>query len=219
MLFTTFLTDLDETVYPAECGVWEAISARMEEYMQRHLGLEPNEIPSIRKSLYQQYGTTLRGLQVTRHINETEFLAYVHDVPLEKYLVPDPVLRDVLMKYPQKKIIFTNADRGHANRVIRELQLDGCFQDMVDILDIAPYCKPMPESFQIALARTGETDPQKCVFIDDSPRNLSSARALGFYTVQVGNPKPGYLHPDSQAHACIPRLRDLPEVIRPEVSI
>lgn len=215
MSFTTLLIDLDETVYPTECGVWEAISARMEEYMHLHLGLEPAEIPAIRKSLYQQYGTTLRGLQVTRHIDEKEYLAYVHDVPLENYLVPDPSLRDVLAQYSQNKIIFTNSDRNHAGRVIQRLNLDGCFQDIIDILDIAPYCKPMPESFEIALARTGETDPVQCAFFDDSPKNLAVARELGFFTVQVGKPKPGYVHPESHAHARIERLRDLPTIISP----
>ena len=34
-----------------------------------------------------------------------EYLAYVHDVPLKDVLQPDPLLRQVLQKYPQRKII------------------------------------------------------------------------------------------------------------------
>lgn len=213
MDYTTLLIDLDETVYPTSCGVWEAISERMERYMQMRLGFSPLEIPALRKQLYQQYGTTLRGLQKQYQVDEHDFLDFVHDVPLEKYLKPDPELRATLLRYQQRKIIFTNADHKHASRVTRQLQLDGCFDGMVDIYDLSPYCKPMAEAFQIALRMTGESDPARCVFIDDSPHNLSAARAIGFYTVQVGQPKPGYVHPPSEAHVQIARLHDLPTVL------
>jgi len=213
MRYNTLFIDLDETIYSSECGVWEAISKRMEQYMHERLNMKLEEIPMIRKSLYQTYGTTLRGLQETRMVDEREYLAYVHDVPLEQYLAPDPELRTALQQLPQKKIIFTNADKAHAERVIKQMQLDGCFDHLIDIIQISPYCKPMPESFQIALDIAAESDPDRCVFIDDSPRNLSAARDLGFYTIQVGSPKPGYVHPESQAHASIAVLSHLPSVL------
>lgn len=215
MIFTTLLIDLDETIYPSSCGVWDAISERMEEYMHDRLNLSWEEIPALRKSLYQQYGTTLRGLQHTRHVNERDFIDYVHNVPLERYLQPDPSLREVLLRYAQRKVIFTNADHRHAGRVIEQMQLTGCFEGVIDIYDISPHCKPMPEAYHTALRLLGETDPARCVFIDDSPRNLAGARAVGLYTVQVGLPKPGYQHPEAGAHASIARLQDLPSVIAP----
>jgi putative hydrolase of the HAD superfamily len=215
MSFSTLFIDLDETVYPTACGVWEAISERMEQYMHDRLNLNWEEIPELRKSLYQQYGTTLRGLQLTRHIDEREYVDFVHNVPLKQFLTPDPELREVLQSYTQRKVIFTNADRNHAQRVMEILQISDCFDDLIDIFDIAPYCKPMPESFQIALKHAGESDPRQCIFIDDSPHNLAGARALGFTTIQVGSPKPGYRHPEAQAHAYIARLSDLPRVLHP----
>ncbi|RPJ49158.1 MAG: pyrimidine 5'-nucleotidase, partial [Chloroflexi bacterium] len=63
MQYTTLLIDLDETVYPSSCGVWDAISDRMEQWMHERLGLPWEEIPTLRKELYHSYGTTLRGLQ------------------------------------------------------------------------------------------------------------------------------------------------------------
>ena len=213
MQYTTLLIDLDDTVYSSTCGVWDAISQRMEQYMHERLNLPWEEIPGLRKQLYQTYGTTLRGLQVTRHVDEREYIDYVHDVPIDRLILPDPGLREMLQRYPQRKIIFTNADRKHAGRVIRQLQLEGCFESIIDIYDIAPYCKPMPEAFQAALRLSGETCSERCIFIDDSPRNLAAARALGFYTVQVGLPKPGYQHPPSDSHAQIARLIDLPDVL------
>ena len=218
MTYSTLFIDLDETVYSTSCGVWEAIARRMEQYMHERLHLSWEEIPALRKSLYQQYGTTLRGLQITRSVDEREYVDFVHDVPLEQYLAPNPELREVLLRYQQQKIVFTNADRNHARRVLQRLDIADCFEGMVDIFDISPYCKPMTESFQIALRRAGETDPWHCVFIDDSPHNLSAARSLGFFTIQVGSPKPGYQHPASQAHAHISKLSELPQVLDPEHS-
>lgn len=215
MAYTTLLIDLDETVYPANCGVWEAISERMERYMDERLHLPLDEIPAIRTALYQEYGTTLRGLQATRHVDEYDYIAYVHDVPLDQFLSPDPALREMLLRYSLRKIVFTNADRKHAERVIQQMHLEGCFDGIVDIFDIAPYCKPMPEAYHKALALCGEHDPQKCVFIDDSPRNLAAARAVGLYTIQVGALRQGYAHPGPPAHALIPRLIDLASVIPP----
>ncbi len=215
MPYTTLLIDLDETVYPPSCGVWDAISERMEQYMHERLNLPREQIPALRKELYQTYGTTLRGLQMTRHIDEQEYIDYVHDVPIDRLILPDPDLSAVLLRYPQRKIIFTNADRKHAGRVVRQLQLEDCFESVIDIYDIAPYCKPMPEAYQAALRLSGETRPERCVFIDDSPRNLAAARALGFFTVQVGLPKPGYQHPPSTSDRQIARLADLPDVLDP----
>ena len=169
MQYTTLLIDLDETVYPSSSGVWDAISERMEQYMHDRLGIDWAEIPGMRRSLYMQYGTTLRGLELTYHVDQLEYLEYVHAVPLDRLIDPDPDLRAALLRIPARKLIFTNADRNHARRVIERMDLDGCFDGVIDILDIAPYCKPMPESFAIALKIAGAA-ASDCVFIDDSPR-------------------------------------------------
>jgi FMN phosphatase YigB (HAD superfamily) len=71
----------------------------------------------------------------------------------------------------------------------------------------------MPQAYQAALRLSGETRPEQCVFIDDSPRNLAAARDLGFFTVQVGLPKPGYHHPPGNSHCQVERLIDLPDVL------
>lgn len=216
MRYTTLLIDLDETLYPASCGIWDAIKKRMEQYMHERLNLPLEEIPGLRRQLYETYGTTLRGLQMTRHVDERDYIDYVHDVPVDQMIFPDPALREMLLRYPQRKLIFTNADRKHAGRVIRQLGLEDCFDGIIDIYDIAPHCKPMPEAYQAALRLSGETRSDQCIFIDDSPRNLAAARDLGFFTVQVGQPKPGFHHPPAASHQQITRLIDLPDVLDPD---
>jgi len=221
MRYTTLLIDLDETVYPASCGVWEAISDRMEQFMHERLHIPPADIPAMRKAFFNQYGTTLRGLQTVYHVDEHEFVEFVHDVPLARFIEPDPLLRKMLLGYRQRKMIFTNADRNHAGRVIRQIGLEDCFEGIIDILDLSPYCKPMPESFEIALRAAGEPDPRRCIFIDDSPSNLAAGREAGFYTIQVGEPKAEFQHLNARPpartrpHARITYLHELPSILDP----
>ena len=61
------------------------------------------------------------------------------------------------------------------------LDLDGLFDAIVDVNTVSPYCKPMPESFGIAMQAAGETDPARCVMIDDLPRTTQAARQYGMY--------------------------------------
>ena len=208
--WTTLLVDLDDTVYPSESGVWDAISIRMNEYMFQKLHIPREELVYTRESLYHTYGTTLRGLQMTYHIDELGFLQFVHDVPVEDLLIPAPELCRILQSYPQRKVIFTNADRGHARRVLRHLQIENCFETIIDILDIAPYCKPMPQAFMTALRLLQVDTPNQCIFIDDSLRNLAGARALGFTTIRVGSDQPA-----PECHASIACLADLPRILPP----
>ncbi|HMN61527.1 MAG TPA: pyrimidine 5'-nucleotidase, partial [Anaerolinea sp.] len=179
MPYTTLFFDLDDTLYPPSTGVWDAIGDRINLYMQTRVGVPENEVSELREHLYRTYGTTLRGLTLTRGIDPHDYLAFVHDLPLRQYLTPDPRVRPLLSRYSQRKVIFTNADQAHARRVLDVLELADCFDQIIDVLDVAPYCKPMPGAFEQALRLAGETDARSSVFIDDAPHNLKAAREAG----------------------------------------
>jgi putative hydrolase of the HAD superfamily len=214
MQFSTFFFDLDETLYPRQSGVWDAIADRIDSYMLENLKFNPDEILPVRSKLFKKYGTTLKGLQAVCDIDKYEYLHYVHDIPIKNLLKPNPALREVLLRYPQRKVIFTNADHPHAERVINALGLDGCFDQVIDIHDIAPHCKPELEAFQIALAKTGNPPPEECVLLDDKLTNLTAARQLGMYTVLVGE---NGAHKDCDA--AIEFVEDLPQVLDPVKSV
>ncbi|OQY80346.1 MAG: pyrimidine 5'-nucleotidase [Anaerolineae bacterium UTCFX3] len=196
MKFAAVFFDLDDTLYPASTGLWLAIKERMNIYMRDRMGFDPAEIPTVREKYFREYGTTLRGLQANHQINVDDFLAFVHDLPLRDYLTPDPTLRPVIASIPTRKWIFTNADASHARRVLAALELDGLFDGIVDVNAVAPYCKPMPESFRIAMESAGETDPARCVMIDDLPRTTRAAREFGMYGILYGQDAP---QPDADA--------------------
>jgi pyrimidine 5'-nucleotidase len=208
MPFTTLFFDLDDTLYASTNGLWAAIRERMNEYMLRRLGFRQEEIPSLRRTYYETYGTTLRGLQIHHQVDSDDFLSFVHDIPLEQYIGPEPELRALLLSLPQSKWIFTNADAPHARRVLGILNILDCFAGIVDVRATGFACKPQVEAYQLAMSLAGEAHPGKCVMLDDSIRNLAPAHALGIFTILVGTEEP---HP--AADRSVAALRDLPECV------
>src|SRR5512139_439566 len=89
MGFKSLYFDLDDTLYPPGSGLWDAIRDRMNIYMQKYLDLPLAEIATIRQGYLETYGTTLRGLQAHYDVDAEDYLAYVHDLPLEEYIQPD----------------------------------------------------------------------------------------------------------------------------------
>lgn len=211
MKFSTLFFDLDDTLYSQASGLWPAIRDRIVKYMNERIGLPPDQVSHVQKTYYETYGTALRGLQVNHQVDSDEYLKYVHDVPVEQYIGPDPELRRLLISLPQKKWVFTNADADHACRVLSVLELLDQFTGVVDIRAMQYCCKPEVEAYIRAMHLAGETLPWRCVMLDDSPRNLAPAKKLGIKTILVGTDQP---HP--AADACLVSLLDLP-VVAPEL--
>ena len=209
MLFTTLFFDLDETLYPADTGLWQAIAGRIAQYLRERMGFQPEQAATLQEKYFREYGTTLRGLQANHQVDMDDYLAFVHDVPLERYIQLDPELRVAIASLPGRKFIFTNADTRHANRVLKARGLEGLFDGIIDVHVIAPYCKPMPGSFELALKAAGDPDPHACLLLDDQRRITRAGRALGMYTVLVGKESAG-----DDADVALPRLADLPKLLK-----
>lgn len=208
MHFTTLFFDLDDTLYPASSGLWDAIRERISLYMYEFLDIPWAEIPDLRRKYFEEYGTALRGLEANFPIRREDYLAFVHDLPLRDYIQPDPELNAVLKGLPAHKLIFTNADAAHARRVMEVLEVTRYFDGIVDINDMEPFCKPMPESFQRAMHRADESNPGNCVLIDDMLRNTMGATTLGMRSILFGSDGP-----QAGADAAISRWVDLPELL------
>lgn len=208
MRFKTILFDLDETLYPSSSGLWMAIRERINLYLRDRMGIPLGQIEVLREQFFRDYGTTLRGLQANYHVDMEDYLAFVHNVPLEKHLHSDDDMRKVIEALPARKYIFTNADSAHANRVLDVLGLKGIFDGILDVHTIAPYCKPMPESFGLALLAVGSPDPGSCALLDDQARVTAAARRLGFFTILVGKDSAG-----EDADAALMKWNHLPGLL------
>ncbi|MGB9585972.1 MAG: pyrimidine 5'-nucleotidase [Anaerolineales bacterium] len=204
MKFETIFFDLDGTLYDNETGLWEIIRQRMSLYMNEKLGLPWEIIPELRRHYFETYGTTLRGLQQHYQVDADDYLQFVHDIPLDQFLKPEPELHEMIQTLPYRKYVFTNADSNHALRVLNALHLEDCFDGIIDVRAIDFYCKPEPEAYHIALQRAHVHDPQTVVYLDDSINNLSPATQLGMFTILVGQHEPS-----PAVKLIIPKLKDL----------
>jgi len=186
MHFSTLFFFLVATLYPASNGLWEQIRLRIYKFMLEEIGIPEAEIPATRDKYWTTYGTTLEGLRIHHQVEPDDYLKFVHDLPLNDFLEPDPILRDLLKTLPQDLWVFTNADRRHADRVLNELGISDLFSGIVDLLALDFIVKPNRKAYQTALKLAGVTDPERCVMFDDLVQNLIPAKELGFFTSLVG---------------------------------
>lgn len=194
----TWIFDLDNSLYPASCNLFELIDQRMGAYISRLLGVDAAEARRVQKGYFHAHGTTLAGLMAEHGVAPRDFLDFVHDIDLAR-LTADPGLVAALDRLPGRKFIFTNADESYAGRVLDKLGLANAFDGMHDIhaMDYVP--KPHPSSYQAICDRHG-IDPMRALFADDMVRNLLPAKAIGMTTLWVDNGSEQGPEPGSQEH-------------------
>ncbi|KAK4745965.1 hypothetical protein SAY87_012277 [Trapa incisa] len=136
------LFDLDDTLYPLSSGIAKECRKNIGDYMVEKLGIEPSKIEDLCNLLYKNYGTTMAGLRAIGYeFDYDEYHSFVHGrLPYEN-LKPDPVLRSLLLSLPYRKIIFTNADKIHAVKVLNRLGLEDCFEGIICFETLNPIHK------------------------------------------------------------------------------
>ena len=181
----SWIFDLDNSLYPASCNLFELIDRRMGDYIQRLHGVGRDEARRIQKSHFHAHGTTLAGLMASHGVAPRDFLDFVHDIDLAR-LTADPALVSALDRLPGRKFVFTNADESYARRVLDRLGLANAFDGMHDIhaMDYVP--KPNPAAYEAICDRHG-IDPERALFADDMVRNLAPAKAIGMTTLWIDN--------------------------------
>jgi len=180
------LFDVDDTLYPRSSPVWPTLRGRILQYVVERMGLTLSEAEALRERYLREYGTTTRGLYEHDQIDIHEYLAYVHDLPLSNWLLADPELHRVLSHIPVRKCVFTNASRQHALNVANVLGIADHFDCIFALEDFDFISKPDPRPYRVVLERLGARGDE-CVFVEDSLRNLDTAKACGMHTVLVAD--------------------------------
>jgi putative hydrolase of the HAD superfamily len=180
-----WIFDLDNTLYPAESGLFALIDVRMGAYIQALLDCDAIEARRVQKQYFASHGTTLNGLMEAHGIDPRAFLEYVHDIALDA-IAGDPTLVEAIERLPGRKLIFTNGSDGHAARVLAKLGLGDCFEAVHDIHACNYVPKPDARAYASLCDRFG-IDPAQSLFADDMPRNLAPAKAIGMTTLWIDN--------------------------------
>jgi putative hydrolase of the HAD superfamily len=192
----TWIFDLDNTLYPHSCNLFAEVEARMAAFMCAELGIDTEAAHAMRRRYFMTHGTTLRGLMNENGVDPHRFLDYVHQVDVTP-VKPAPELKAALKALAGRKLIFTNADIRHAERVLERLGLADIFEAVFDI-HAADY-RPKPDHGVYAqfVARF-EIDPRAAAMVEDIAPNLVPAHALGMTTAWIpGGPAWTQAEPDA----------------------
>ncbi|MCI5077726.1 pyrimidine 5'-nucleotidase [Oricola sp.] len=175
--------DLDNTLYPHHSNLFSQIDVKMTGYVAELLQLPREEARMVQKDFYQRYGTTLKGLIENHNVDPDDFLEKVHDIDYS-WIAPDPALGEAIRSLPGRKFIFTNGDRGHAERAARQLGILDHFDDIFDVVAAGLTPKPAAETYDKFRA-LHRVDCERAAMFEDLARNLVTPKAYGMRTVLV----------------------------------
>lgn len=181
--------DCDDNLYFDGWKTARKLTAKIDEECMK-MGLEHGQA----YQLFKQYGTALRGLLAEGYLEEKEeaiddFLAKVHDIGVKDLIQPDSRLRAMLQRMDPSipRYIFTASVHTHAQSCIEALGIaDQFMPTIIDTKKCNFESKHSQHSFRVAMQVAGITDPEACIFFDDSTANIEAARQIGWRAVLVG---------------------------------
>ena len=186
--FQNWIFDLDNTMYDINLGLFKKISNRITDFIMSKYSLDIDQAKKIQKEYYLKYGLTLRGLIVEKKLEPEEFLDYVHDVEHPELEKNDQLISKIRL-LEGKKIIFTNATSKHAKKILKILELEHDFDQIIDIKDLEYIPKPDKRSYKKLLEclNLNKENLDKTIFFEDTVKNLIPAKELGITTVWMKN--------------------------------
>jgi pyrimidine 5'-nucleotidase len=209
--------DCDDCLYFDGWTVARQITKKIDEWCVEK-GLPSGEA----YELYKRHGTALKGLLVEgfmEHCEEAvdDFLHAVHDVKYHS-LSRDEELRKMLIRLKDiPKYIFTASARHHAERCLDVLGIRDLFEDIIDTKSVGLHTKYSREAFEIAMRIAGVPmeEAERCLFLDDSVKNIKAAQQIGWRCVlvgRVGRDCGTTINAEGHAEHEIDKIHDFPKV-------
>lgn len=180
---TTWVFDLDNTLYPPEARLFDLIEVRMTAWVMDALGVERAEADRLRVHYWETHGTTLAGLMREHDVDPEPYLVDVHDISMDS-LTPDPQLAAHIRALPGRKIVYTNGCAPYAERVLHARGLSGLFDAVYGVEHAGFLPKPEKGAFDAIFTQDNLT-PETAAMFEDDPRNLAVPHDLGMRTVHV----------------------------------
>lgn len=181
--FSTYIFDLDRTLYPHSSDILVKVDKRITEFCQKTCQVDFKQADKIRQKYYLQYGATLTGLMQEYNADPDEFLEFVHDIDYSN-LFPCPKQIEAITSLKGRRLIYTNGSRLHAENILQRLQLTEYFEAIHDIKAANLQPKPSRHAFETFISQYN-IDPKTAIFFDDHAINTKTAKDLGIYAIQV----------------------------------
>ncbi len=180
---TTWVFDLDHTLYPPDMALFDQINVKMTAYVMEALGVDRAEADRLRHRYWRDHGTTLAGLMDNHGVDPGPYLHEVHQIDFS-VLAPDAELAARLRALPGRRIVYTNGTAPYAEQVIAARGLSGLFDAVYGVEHAGLRPKPERVAFERVFARDG-LDPTRAAMFEDDPRNLAAPHEMGLRTVHV----------------------------------
>jgi putative hydrolase of the HAD superfamily len=207
MALRAVLIDLDETLYAPGDALIRTVDTRITAFIAIHTGLSWERADELRRVLWQEHGTTARGLNCLFDVSPRDLNRFAVDsVDPARHVKPDPALGEHLRRIPVPCYLFTNATRRYAERVLAVLGVRDRFSGIFDIEFSLFSPKPAPLFYRRVVEAVGLA-PEELALVDDNARNLVPAQAMGMRCVYVGTREA----PAGVAHAR--SFADVPEAL------
>ncbi|MEE9331672.1 MAG: pyrimidine 5'-nucleotidase [Methylophilaceae bacterium] len=187
--------DLDNTLHDASTHIFPVMNRVMTQYIQDALNLDETSAHQLRHHYWNVYGATLKGLMRHHGTNPHHFLSETHTLQsLPNMVIQTKRLRHMLLNLKGRKVIFTNAPRNYALRVLDLLGIGDIFEQVFSVESTQFHAKPSVRGFQTLLKRLG-SKPSNCVMLEDSLPALMTAKRLGMKTIWISKKvnKPNYV--------------------------
>ncbi len=180
---TTWVFDLDNTLYPPRTRLFDQIERRMTAYVMGLLGVAEAEASHLRDLYWRRHGTTLSGLMREHGADPGPYLTDVHDIDFS-VLSEDPVLARSIAALPGRRIVYTNGSADYARQVVAARGLTGLFDAIYGIEAAGYHPKPDRAAYEAVFGADG-LDPARAAMFEDDARNLEVPHAMGLATILV----------------------------------
>lgn len=177
----TWVFDLDNTLYNADTYSFPQMEQRMTAFVADRFKLPLDEASVLRRTYFQRYGTTLRGLMSEHGIAPQDFLSFAHDFDLTP-IAHCAITQNTVKALPGRKIVFTNAPSRFATRMLDHLGLTTSIDAVFAVEDADYWPKPMDATYDLFLKRHAVVGSRACM-LEDMEINLVPAHARGMTTV------------------------------------
>jgi putative hydrolase of the HAD superfamily len=178
--------DLDDTLYPRSLGLHRQMKQRVVLFIADHMKIGHAAAEAVHLDYYERYGATLQGLIELHDVAPQAFLNFIHDVDLS-VLRRDEGLIAALRALPGRRIILTNASRGHATAALGAMGMADLFDAVGSIEDSGFVGKPHLSAFSSLFEAHG-IEPATSAMFEDRAGNLAVPHDLGMKTVLVVEP-------------------------------
>lgn len=180
---STWVFDLDNTLYPPSDRLFDQIEVRMTEYVMTALNVGKDKADHLRQHYWEKYGTTLAGLMDEHDLDPAPYLTHVHDISLS-HMSTAPKLSQAIAALPGRKIVYTNGTAPYAERVLEARGLHRNFDAIYGVEHANFRPKPERRAFETIFS-LDQVAPASAAMFEDDARNLHAPHQMGMRTVHV----------------------------------